>query len=629
MYNFEKREKIIWILVFFGFTLVISTEILSYFNILERKIFFSLWAIIYSAVFFLFLKINKNKETINFKEYFFTDKFKLFCLLSIVVILFFTLIISLIYPPNTPDSLSYHMPRIMQWIQNESIDFYPTSDTRQLIIAPFAELVIMHFILITNSDVLANLVQWFSMAVCIFNVSLITKRLGGNLNSQLISSLFCATIPMGILQSTGTQTDYVVSMWITSLAYFLIVYLKDGLSMHIYGFAASLSLAILTKQTTYIFALPFCIWLTFYVLKSKPKHFRHLLVLPLIILVLNFGHYMRTYKTFGNPLSSGNMGATNEIINFQSISSNIIRNILLNLTVPSKKINTITRNFGENVHSLIKIKTNDKRTTYGGDYYTYFTLKETLASNTLHFLIIIFVCLILILMQKKIHQKKTFHYAICLGSCFLLFSIILKWQPWGNRLLLPFFVLSSPIVGLVLSKMKNKFFFVTISLLMVLYSLPYLLMNDTRPLVARITQDENYNIEIKKPYFWIKKREDLYSTGKEPGFDQPLKQVSKFIKKIKCNSVGLITRKNSYEYLYWIFHQNKVGTKPKMYHLNVQNQSSKYHNETKTDNLCVIIVWPSPLFYKNGNLIEDGRIESKIINKFKNQKKYGDYVLFF
>ena len=629
MYNFEKREKIIWILVFFGFTLVISTEILSYFNILERKIFFSLWVIIYSAVFFLFLKINKNKETINFKEYFFTDKFKLFCLLSIVVILFFTLIISLIYPPNTPDSLSYHMPRIMHWIQNKSIDFYPTSDTRQLIIAPFAELVIMHFILITNSDVLANLVQWFSMAVCIFNVSLITKRLGGNLNSQLISSLFCATIPMGILQSTGTQTDYVVSMWITSLAYFLIVYLKDGLSMHIYGFAASLSLAILTKQTTYIFALPFCIWLIFYVLKSKPKHFRHLLMLPLIILVLNSSHYMRTYKTFGTPLPVDTMRATNEIINFQSISSNIIRNISLNLTVPSKKINDITMNFVENVHSLIKIKTNDKRTTFTPYFYLTFTFKETLASNTLHFLIIIFVCLILILMQKKIHQKKTFHYAICLGSCFLLFSIILKWQPWGNRLLLPFFVLSSPIVGLVLSKMKNKFFFVTISLLMVLYSLPYLLMNDTRPLVARITQDENYNIEIKKPYFWIKKREDLYSTGKEPGFDQPLKQVSKFIKKIKCNSVGLITRKNSYEYLYWIFHQNKVGTKPKMYHLNVQNQSSKYHNETKTDNLCVIIVWPSPLFYKNGNLIEDGRIESKIINKFKNQKKYGDYVLFF
>ena len=65
---------------------------------------------------------------------------------------------------------------------------------------------------------------------------------------------------------------------------------------------------------------------------------------------------MRTYKTFGTPLPVDTMRATNEIINFQSISSNIIRNISLNLTVPSKKINAITRNFVENVHSLIKIK---------------------------------------------------------------------------------------------------------------------------------------------------------------------------------------------------------------------------------------------------------------------------------
>ena len=67
-----------------------------------------------------------------------------------------------------------------------------------------------------------------------------------------------------------------------------------------------------------------------------------------------------------------------------------------------------------------------------------------------------------------------------------------------------------------------------------------------------------------------------------------------------------------------------------MYHLNVQNQSSKYHNETKTVNLCAVIAWSRPLFDKNGNLIENGRLESKEINKFENQKKYGDYyVLFF
>jgi len=88
---------------------------------------------------------------------------------------------------------------------------------------------------------------------------------------DIVSTGVCATIPMGILQSTGTQTDYVVSMWITSLVYFLVSYLKENKIIYIYGFAASLSLAILTKQTAYIFALPFCIWLCIYILKSNPK----------------------------------------------------------------------------------------------------------------------------------------------------------------------------------------------------------------------------------------------------------------------------------------------------------------------------------------------------------------------
>ena len=96
-------------------------------------------------------------------------------------------------------------------------------------------------------------------------------------------------------------------------------------------------------------------------------------MLSLPCLVLNSGHYMRTYKTFGTPLPVDTMRATNEIINFQSISSNIIRNISLNLTVPSKKINDITINFVENVHSLIKIKTNDKRTTFTPYFYLTFT----------------------------------------------------------------------------------------------------------------------------------------------------------------------------------------------------------------------------------------------------------------
>lgn len=619
MINFDIREKILWFLLIFASVLVVSTEFLSYFNLLERKIVISLWILIFLFGFFFYFKNLPKKKFFHLKNYFLLNIESFFFIIPIIIIVSLTFLISLIYPPNTPDGLSYHMPRVMQWIQNKNINFYPTSDTRQLYLGPFSGLVIMHLMFLINSDFLSNLVQWLSMVFCIMNVSLIAKKLGGNLNAQLVSSLFCATIPMGILQSTGTQTDYVVSLWITSIVFFLISYLIDNKEKYVLGFAISLSLAILTKQTAYFFALSFCIWLFIYIIKSKPKHFKYLFLIPLIILIINFGHYMRTYKTFDNPISSDNLGVKSEIINLQSISSNIIRNISLNMTVPSAKINQITRNFVEKSHLLLKIDPDDKRTTIR-KFYIYFSLKETLASNTLHFLILI-LCIVYFMLKKKLYQKTISYYFISLLAGFILFSALLKWQPYGNRLLLPIFVLSSPLVGLILSKFKNKFFLIIIPLIMFLYSLPYLLMNDMRPLIKKIVKENNYNIRFIEPYYKEKTRKNLYSTGLMiPKYDEPINQLSEYIKKLKCETVGFISITNSMEYLFWIFLKDKKVSNVKIYYLDVENKSSKNYFKPKEKEVCAII--------KNFKINED-KSESIKKSNFRNKKIFGDYVLYF
>ena len=134
----------LWAILIFSSTLIISTEILSYFDLLERKIIYLLWILIFLVSFFLYFKILPKKKisnldnssSININNYLF--------IIPIIIIVLITFVVSLIYPPNTPDGLSYHMPRVMQWIQNQNINFYPTSDTRQLYLGPFSELVIMH-----------------------------------------------------------------------------------------------------------------------------------------------------------------------------------------------------------------------------------------------------------------------------------------------------------------------------------------------------------------------------------------------------------------------------------------------------------------------------------------------------
>jgi len=82
---------------------------------------------------------------------------------------------------------------------------------RQLFNPPWAEFAMLHLALLGGDERWANGVQWFSMLGSLAGVSLIAKHLGAAARGQLFSALFCATIPMGILQAAGTQNDYVTA----------------------------------------------------------------------------------------------------------------------------------------------------------------------------------------------------------------------------------------------------------------------------------------------------------------------------------------------------------------------------------------------------------------------------------
>ncbi|MHC5831404.1 MAG: glycosyltransferase family 39 protein, partial [Nostoc sp.] len=105
-------------------------------------------------------------------------------------------------------------------IQNHTVAHYPTSYTPQLYQNPWSEFVILHFQILSGGDYFANLVQWFSMIGCIIGVSLIARQLGADLRGQVFSAVVTATIPMGILQASSTQNDYVIAFWVVCLAYY-------------------------------------------------------------------------------------------------------------------------------------------------------------------------------------------------------------------------------------------------------------------------------------------------------------------------------------------------------------------------------------------------------------------------
>ena len=129
------------------------------------------------------------------------------CLPGCAVVVAVTGLIALVAAPNTWDSMTYHLTRVMHWQQDRSLDFYATNIQRQLHLTPGGGVCDPHLHLLSGGDRLDNLPQWLARTGGLFVVSLIAARLGATARGQAFAALFCATPPMGILQSTSTQND--------------------------------------------------------------------------------------------------------------------------------------------------------------------------------------------------------------------------------------------------------------------------------------------------------------------------------------------------------------------------------------------------------------------------------------
>jgi hypothetical protein len=60
------------------------------------------------------------------------------------------------------------------------------------------------------------------------------------------------------------------------------------------------------------------------------------------------------------------------------------------------------------------------------------------------------LAIVLVLVSKQLrHNRVLSFYVLALVAAFVLFSSVLKWQPWHSRLHLPLFVLWSPVIGVL------------------------------------------------------------------------------------------------------------------------------------------------------------------------------------
>jgi hypothetical protein len=545
------REAFLAAAIVLGTFVAVTSESLSLLRVINRSALTLVWltglvvalALIWNQA-GLIQQGNKDLwQSFRLKDWSKTDRISLLVILLFTGILF---LVARIAPPNTNDSLSYHMSRVMHWIQNQGLAHYPTTIDRQLWMPPWAELAVMQLYLFKGDDGLSNLVQWFSMGASLVVVSLIARRIGASLTGQLFAALFCVTIPMGILQATSTQTDYVTAFWLVSLAYYaLLAHQRQLAAIEWVLLCLVVALGVMTKGTFYTFALPFLVLLLISTLRRGgwSSTIKYALLGLLVVGFMNAGVWRRNYLTYGFPLGpSEAIGhLSNEALSPGILVSNLVRNSTLNLGTPYGVVNGPFREIVEKFHLLIRQDPNDPRTSLD-EYRIKRYLHEDRAGNPFHFLLIPLTLLALLKPEREQQERALpWLYALLVLSTFLIFSGVYKWQSTGNRLLLSFFVAWAPLAGLALSWPRYKFIRYAAGLVLVIAGIHPLLSNPSRALLPFSADFDNL-LATKRP-------ELLFANSPEvmPAY----LSMASDIKDSGCNQIGIKLRSSDIEYPLW------------------------------------------------------------------------------
>jgi hypothetical protein len=559
------RTSYIKATVVLGLLVVANTEILSLVRLLSLPAVAVTWGVeCLLAAFATWQRRGALAERIRAVRSTSIPLSTVFALVPVILILAAVGLTAWVAPPNTYDSMTYHMSRVAHWIADRTIDYYPTNIVRQLDQPPLAEYAVMQLQILSSSDQFANLVQWFSMTGCVVGASLIAQQLGSQVRGQFLAAIVVATLPMAILQASSTQTDLVEAVWLACAFSMALSFVSHNTLQSAAWFAASLGLAALTKGTGYIFAAPLVIavacWL---VVKLRRRLVVPALLMLVIPLLINSGHYVRNQALFNSPIAqpSDSQALVNDVFTPQSVMSNVIRDGVLQFGTPSGSLNNVFQQAIVRIHSqVLHIGVNDPRTTWSGTTFGVNALSfdEDYAGDPLQAMLAVAAVVAALAIAFRRGHPLLAVYAGALVVAFVIFAGYLKWQPWSSRLELPLMVLAAPLIGVTFSRISSIAITTALGVMLIVAAVPWVIDNESRPLVGyRVPRTAAYLPQGAN--IFTTPRIDLYF-AKRHELEAPYSSVAARAQAIACTEIALWSGPDDWEYPLWVLTDRLNGT---------------------------------------------------------------------
>jgi len=541
------RGSLVW-----AFALVMVSNILSALTLLSFPWLLIYW-IVYSAFFALRLYREKPARLVWPKP---DGHMRVLACIALL-----TLITATLYPPTTVDTMTYHLPKVMHWQQNNSLEHYYTSILRQTGLSPFAELVVFHSFVLSGTDALANLAQWSAFIGIICVAAATAALLGAGKTGQTLAALFFATLPMGIAQASSTQTDLVVGFWLMCMAARFLIWKSEASTSNAAYFGMAVGMAVLTKGTGYIISFPFVIAFAVFSMKQYRLLLSKAILSGVIALSIFLPHAYKNYIAYDNPFIGSDWGKYTSIIPRPTVRSFIataVAHIISNFPIPFMQ-----HDIDQAYEALLTVLDIDPKDpvifSYGpvSERRKLFSTHESQAQNPVHLILFIW-CVSGIGIR---HYASANRYRWLLLASLTLFCLFLSWNYWTLRYQPPLFALAAPLIGFALEKSCGEKTRRVFCILLVLYCIPVLSGNWSRPLLPPACGANPFSV-------WTQTREQLYfSERPERSFRERYLAAADILAKERAESIGLVIGEDSWEYPLWALLRARVSVMPRIRHV--------------------------------------------------------------
>src|SRR3984893_4261037 len=510
--------------------------------------------------------------------------------------------VAFVAPPNTWDAMQYNMPRVIMWIENRSVHFYPTLDYQQLMMSTWSEYAMTHLTMLQGSDRLVNLVEWFAFLGSILGVSLIARELGCGPRGQAFAAILCGTLPQAILAATSAKPDVAVAFWIVASCFFLLRWKSTPTWTTALLAGAAIGLATLTKGTAFIL-LPAIVLAVFWIFPATNRK-RLLVQAPavlLVILALNGSQFYRNVRLSGSPLGfaspdgdadkKGQRHFANGKFGVRDVAGNVLRSVALHFETPNKRINAWTAERFKQVIRGIGVDPDDPAMIEqgnSGELYGFniprASRSEVLAGNLFHAILFLLSAAILVLLRRS-GQRDTALLAVGVMGAFVLFCAAVRWQPYNGRFHLPVFMVGCAVMGSVLVSRLPRWTLLIAGALALLGALPYALSNEMRPLFGiryfhRLRADST-------PYIFSATRERLYFGDQHLYLADSYSAAARAVAASGCRNVGLDAFLLHYDYPMLALLRAGIGG-PSVHYVGVQNRSAIYERSPEPTPCAVV-----------------------------------------